>query len=533
VLVLVAIGVFMTQFIWVPTVLVDDAYITFSFSKNLAAGNGPVFSHGVRDEGYSNFLWMVLVALPLVVAKHASPLLVARAVATPFLLAAAISVYRLTSDVTRSRWAAALSVCLVAASTDLAIALLSGLESVAYTGLVTVGLSLYVIARRRERFRPFVIPVLVAAALTRIDGFVPLLLVVAWECATVISTRPRDLPKLVRWCGPGLCAYAAWFGWRWLYYGLFLPSTYYAKASIPILLPLRGLEYVWGELTGIGLLMLAAAMGMVLWARRAELLPVVAFAIVQLAYAAKVGGDWMPWGRFVMPAVPSMIVLFVVAGVEAARRLARSRVWVRWPAYAILVAAYAAVGLGLDHRVVNTPEEDRKLALVAGQIDHVRSLRRAAALLSFAVPAGGRLVTDYPGIFSVYTDAAIIDMWGLCTSRIAQFGTTEGVNPIYGKTCPSCYPGLDPEFFHVMQPIVRTPGAFATANQVIASVWQTDTIGRYIDFRRDFAVGRVTRESSHEGVFFLERRRPSFSASLRVPTPGIQIDYPFEPSPGG
>ncbi|HET9933647.1 MAG TPA: hypothetical protein VFQ35_23240 [Polyangiaceae bacterium] len=26
---------------------IDDAYITFSFSKNLAAGNGPVFSHGV------------------------------------------------------------------------------------------------------------------------------------------------------------------------------------------------------------------------------------------------------------------------------------------------------------------------------------------------------------------------------------------------------------------------------------------------------------------------------------------------------
>ena len=40
----------------------DDAYITFSFSKSPAAGNGPIYSHDLKVEGYSNFLWMVLVA---------------------------------------------------------------------------------------------------------------------------------------------------------------------------------------------------------------------------------------------------------------------------------------------------------------------------------------------------------------------------------------------------------------------------------------------------------------------------------------
>ncbi|MFT3926846.1 MAG: hypothetical protein QM778_30150 [Myxococcales bacterium] len=42
---------------------VDDAYITFAYSKNLALGQGPVFGHDLRVEGYTNFLWMILQAV--------------------------------------------------------------------------------------------------------------------------------------------------------------------------------------------------------------------------------------------------------------------------------------------------------------------------------------------------------------------------------------------------------------------------------------------------------------------------------------
>ena len=60
---------------------VDDAYITFSFSKNLGTGHGPVFSHGLRVEGYSNFLWMVVVAVRYLFTAEGDPLNFARVVA--------------------------------------------------------------------------------------------------------------------------------------------------------------------------------------------------------------------------------------------------------------------------------------------------------------------------------------------------------------------------------------------------------------------------------------------------------------------
>ncbi len=40
----------------------DDAYISYRYARNVEAGNGPVFNVGDRVEGYSNFLWVLLLA---------------------------------------------------------------------------------------------------------------------------------------------------------------------------------------------------------------------------------------------------------------------------------------------------------------------------------------------------------------------------------------------------------------------------------------------------------------------------------------
>src|SRR5262249_51597579 len=44
-------------------VMYDDAFISYRYAANLAHGFGPVFNPGERVEGYSNFLWVVMMAL--------------------------------------------------------------------------------------------------------------------------------------------------------------------------------------------------------------------------------------------------------------------------------------------------------------------------------------------------------------------------------------------------------------------------------------------------------------------------------------
>ena len=41
----------------------DDAFISFRYAKNLIEGNGLVFNVGERVEGYTNFLWTILLSL--------------------------------------------------------------------------------------------------------------------------------------------------------------------------------------------------------------------------------------------------------------------------------------------------------------------------------------------------------------------------------------------------------------------------------------------------------------------------------------
>src|SRR5687767_8859993 len=48
--------------LWNPYLVVDDAFISFRYADNLARGLGLVYNSGERVEGYTNFLWTVLLA---------------------------------------------------------------------------------------------------------------------------------------------------------------------------------------------------------------------------------------------------------------------------------------------------------------------------------------------------------------------------------------------------------------------------------------------------------------------------------------
>src|SRR2546425_12080772 len=58
----------------------DDAFISFRYARNLIEGHGLVFNSGERVEGYTNFLWTVMLAPAL--ALGIDPLEAARALGT-------------------------------------------------------------------------------------------------------------------------------------------------------------------------------------------------------------------------------------------------------------------------------------------------------------------------------------------------------------------------------------------------------------------------------------------------------------------
>jgi hypothetical protein len=226
--------------------------------------------------------------------------------------------------------------------------------------------------------------------------------------------------------------------------------------------------------------------------------------------------------------VPIIVVLFAVACADVTALLARVHRAAGAAAAMATIGIAAVIAARMDHRFFNTDHEGGKLGGVVVQTANVTSYLHAAEFLRQIVPPGGRLVTDYGGVFSCTTEGSLIEMWGLANATIATRGTTERINPIYGRTCPDCYRQLDPEYFHVVAPLVRPEPAFSSPAAVIANVWQTDTIGRTIHFESEFLVGKVVRPATHEALYFLQKRSTAASLAPRTTAAGFVVSYPFE-----
>ena len=58
---LLAVGFAVFQMGYFSVFTVDDAYISYRYAENFAKGDGLVFNKGEYVEGYTNFLWVILL----------------------------------------------------------------------------------------------------------------------------------------------------------------------------------------------------------------------------------------------------------------------------------------------------------------------------------------------------------------------------------------------------------------------------------------------------------------------------------------
>jgi len=238
----------------------------------------------------------------------------------------------------------------------------------------------------------------------------------------------------------------------------------------------------------------------------------------------------MPFNRFFLPVLPLAAVLvgWGLQGIWLTFRTLRGLPSVLVGASGICALLFSC--MHMHEAFVDSPQEREKLGTANFVGDHTRNnLLAAKDMMAYVVRRpGDRLVTDYAGVFSVFTDAEVIDMWGLCNADIALHGGTKNINPIYGKECAECYARLKPDYFHVGVPFFRAEDAFHDVSGVLDNIFQGAAIDRVIHLRRHFAVGRVVQETTGKALWFLERRRPELPLRTRRPAPGIRVDYPFE-----
>ena len=270
--------------------LIDDAFISFRYARNLVAGHGLVFNPGERVEGYSNLLWTLLMAGGMVVGVPPEVLsrLIALAASLAVLAFTWCLVRNLLQDNRASTWLSLLPVLLLASNRSFAAWTGGGLETRFFTMLVVAGL--YLSFDRDQRRTPgWLALTLALIVLTRVDGimYAGILAAGAWFRAAGASYPRRVLPLTAV-----ASAFAAQTTLRLLYYGDFLPNTYYVKVGG---VPLRmGIDYLSSAFVGQGLaLMLVLGLFVALPGAARTSKAAVCWALVSahLAYTLMIGGD--------------------------------------------------------------------------------------------------------------------------------------------------------------------------------------------------------------------------------------------------
>src|SRR5688572_17896199 len=147
----------------------DDAYISFVYSRNFAEHGELAFNLGDPVEGYTNFLWTVILGALMVIGIP--PEISSRVLGTACALVTLWLVFRVTERALgrRSPWAALPSL-LLASSSGFACWTSGGLETQLFTVLVTGALEAVVAAHTSPRALRRAGILLALAAMTRPEG---------------------------------------------------------------------------------------------------------------------------------------------------------------------------------------------------------------------------------------------------------------------------------------------------------------------------------------------------------------------------
>jgi hypothetical protein len=441
-----------------PYLIVDDAFISFRYADHLAHGLGLVYNAGERVEGYSNWLWTVLLAVGArlgfdIVLLSIALALLAGLATTSLLWAWSARLFedrRVAPDdaegpdgkgapeglgTAGATLLAALPPLLYAANPSQARFVLSGMETLLFGFLLAA--AAYLLLMREAPLASGLVFAL--AAMTRPEG------AMYWLVAAGLMLLPGAAGRLdpgadhaARWRRAGgliagfVVPFGTYFVWRYHYYGDLLPNTFYAKAAgFSWHRIARGREALvqvaaWWSIYPV-LVAAVAALPSLLRAgtpasgRRLACLRLagayVAFTVIYFVY---VGGDFLPFfgPRFFIPALPFALLLAaeglgnlarwlsssLARSLGARRAVERAAVW----AGALLLLANA-FWFAFPSRYYDTH--------LAEQMERLEDLGR---LIGATTPPDTVLADGEAGIVPYYSRRANIDMYGLADRHIGH-----------------------------------------------------------------------------------------------------------------
>lgn len=299
------------RFIW------DDPFISFRYAYNLVHGKGLVWNEGERIEGYTNFLWTLLMCIPLYLGY--GPVTFSLLLGIIFFILSLVFTYKSSSLIFGSRDIGLLTIVLLGTNYTFSSFATSGMETQMQACLFVASFYVLFLCLAKNDWnnrKLLMISLLLSTALlTRLDS--SLLVITIFPIAVFFIMKdkipvPQKVGKILALLLPFTVLIGSWFIWKLSYYGDILPNTFYVKAARPDIS--QGLYYL--ALFLISYLFFPFLILLVLTLKRFLMksnIKVIALSLVILLWAmyiVRIGGDYMEF-RFIVPIMPLLFMLFV------------------------------------------------------------------------------------------------------------------------------------------------------------------------------------------------------------------------------
>ena len=323
----------------------DDCFISFRYAQNMNLGDGLVYNPGERVEGYTNFLWVLMMAtvmqsgLPVEVTSQAIGV-----------VSGLVLLYLLTWLGARTSrwsdpliWVAPLSLAL---NRSFCAWSTGGLATQFFSLLVFSGFLFFWLESCRARQRPWCSPLLFAlASLTRPEGILFCGVAGLFFFSDVLLFKRRSWISLAFWLSLYVPLVATHFLWRHAYYGYWLPNTFYVKVS-GIWLS-QGTAYLRLFMDDHQLWWLLPLLVLVLFDRDRRTRLFSTTLLFYMGYLLYVGGDRFEY-RFLVTVLPCLFWL-LQQGIRQVVTALNGRGRPRWAGTAIGVALSLLVMFAAYH----------------------------------------------------------------------------------------------------------------------------------------------------------------------------------------
>lgn len=420
-------------------IIVDDAYISFRYAYNWAVGNGLVFNPGEHVEGYTNFLWVLILGLAYRLGVEIPA--AAQWYGILFSIGCLFVVYKLGQTFqSKNKAVGLLAVFFLAINGSFAFWATGGLEVPLFTFVVLAASYIFILSQINPNRRLLLISSVLwgLGYLSRPEGALLFAFNIFFLFFLIMKNHNKrrwaDLPYFIL---AGSSIIASHILWRLSYYGYPFPNTFYAKVGSDFTTQIfRGLVYTGDFFKAYGLIFVSIPI--VFFVRRSALKFPVSYLLLlsggYLIYIVSIGGDSLQNFRFIVPVLPFLYLITLDSWCQILTwpRVASHR---QWPTRLISILSISIIGLCsiLTFYVSTRGIYLLEYASVGGTWVTTSSVKdinlgwkQAGMWLKSNTPVGYKIAVQPAGYIPFYSQRFTLDMLGLSDTHIAHLPIKAG-----------------------------------------------------------------------------------------------------------